>query len=179
MRISTLLLMALLLAAPFAEAADREASAGKVIDNPVTIDDPANFGAENEWITHEMNPGGRYEFIKPEDKQRVATLLGQMGNILADSGSVEAMDRDAHSQLLTAQDEVNGILKHNDSNRLVCESLAPTGSHIPVKTCHTYAQAARSMRTLQSGMDNSSRRCGRGASQYSSRYASPSMCGGP
>jgi len=39
-----------------------------------------------------------------------------------------------------AQEEVNGILHHNDNNRLVCEHVAPVGSHLPVTTCRTYGE---------------------------------------
>jgi len=180
MRISTLIFTAMLLASPFVQATDREDSAGKVIDSPVVANDPATFTAQNDWIEKEMNAGGRYEFIKSGDKQRVMELLGRMTGLLAGHASLDAMDRNTRSQLLDEQEEVNGILKHSDSNRLVCESLAPTGSHIPVKTCHTYAQTAGSTRATLSGTNGNSRQCGKGASQYSSRYASTSNtdCGG-
>ena len=38
---------------------------------------------------------------------------------------------------------MNGLLKHNDANRLVCESRAPVGSHLPVTTCRTFGEIER------------------------------------
>ena len=181
MRSPLFLLCAILLAAPCAHATDSDDNAGKVIDKPVLADDPAKFATQNDWIAEQMKPGGRYEFIKPAEKQRVTTVLAQMASLLARSGSVDAMNHDTRLQLFNDQEEVNGILKHNDSNRLVCESRAPIGSHIPVTTCHTWGQIATAARNTQYGMDkfDSSRQCNGGAPQSGRRAASTgnSLCG--
>ena len=44
-------------------------------------------------------------------------LLGQMASLLRAAGSVGAMNYDARITLFNTQEEVNGILKHNESNR--------------------------------------------------------------
>jgi hypothetical protein len=54
--------------------------------------------------------------------------------------------------LFNAQEEVNGILKHNDNNRLVCESRAPIGSNILRTTCHTHGQIEATARNTKEGL---------------------------
>jgi hypothetical protein len=43
-------------------------------------------------------------------------------------------------QLFNDQESVNSILQQRDGERVICKKEAPIGSHIPVTTCHTYAQ---------------------------------------
>jgi hypothetical protein len=99
-----------------------------------------------------MQPDGRYEFTKPADRQRVKVLLAQMSNLLTGSGSVAAMDHSTRITLFNDQEEINGLLKRNVANRLVCESRKPTGSHIPVTHCHTYRQIEETARNTKIGM---------------------------
>ena len=105
---------------------------GRVIAKPVLADTPEAFATQARWIEDEMEPGGRYEFAKAADKQRVKVVLEQMGTLLQRAGSVAAMDQGTKVVLFNDQEEINGLLTHNDANRLVCESRQPVGSHIPV-----------------------------------------------
>jgi hypothetical protein len=59
------------------------------------------------------------------------------------------MDHDTQIQLFNAQEEVNGILKHNDGNRLVCERRKPIGSNIPQTHCHTFRQIEETARNTK------------------------------
>ena len=124
----------------------------KVIEKPVVADTPETFAQQASWIEQEMQPEGRYEFAKPADKQRVKVLMSQMSSMLQRAGSVAAMDHDSKVQLFNDQEEVNGLLKHNDANRLVCSSRQPIGSHIPVTTCVTYRQQEETARNTKIGL---------------------------
>lgn len=124
----------------------------KVIEKPVVADTPDTFAQQAAWIEKEMQPDGRYEFTKPADKQRVNVLMTQMSNLLQRAGSVAAMDHDTRIQMFNAQEEVNGLLKHNDANRLVCSSRQPIGSHIPTTTCVTYRQQEETARGTKIGL---------------------------
>jgi len=119
-----------------------------VIEKPVLADTPDAFAEQVQRIHEDMQPAGRYEFIRASDKRRVEVLLGQMATLLRSAGSVEAMNHDNRVSLFNSQEEINGILKHHDSNRLVCESYPPIGSHIPVTTCRTYRQIEEGRRDL-------------------------------
>ena len=58
-------------------------------------------------------------------------------------------------QLFNDQEAVNAILTHRDDERLVCENIAPLGSHIPRTTYVTYREAERRRRGEVHFMDMS------------------------
>lgn len=123
-----------------------------VIQKPVLADTPEKFSEQTQRIHEDMQTGGRYEYISASDKRSVDRLLEQMTALLERAGSVDAMNHDTRIQLFNAQEEVNGILKHNDSNRLVCESRAPIGSNILRTTCHTHGQIEATARNTREGL---------------------------
>jgi hypothetical protein len=127
--------VACLLLATAAYAAD-----SMVIEKPLVAQTLDGFHQESAAIRESMKPGGRYEFLKPEERNKIDARLNTMEAVLqkhVGQNDVNAADK---ITLVNAQEEVNGILKHNDSNRLICESRAPVGSHLPVKTCRTYGE---------------------------------------
>lgn len=113
------------------------------VEKAVVADTAAKFAPLADSIRHQMDPGGRYEFIGPGDKRLVASKLDEMEALLTASGSVANMPEDSKIKLFNAQEQVNGILAHNASDRLVCEKVAPLGSHLPVTTCKTYGEIAK------------------------------------
>ena len=99
-----------------------------------------SFNAEAAKIREEMKSGGAYSHIQASDRGRVEARLSEMEKLLsshAGQGDLRAEDK---VHLVNAQEEVNGILHHNDNNRLVCEHVAPVGSHVPVTTCRTFGE---------------------------------------
>jgi len=143
---------ALMLCAVSAHAQDGKTDKDGVIQKPVFADTPDKFAEQTQRIHADMQVGGRYEFTNPTDRRTVDRLLDQMANLLQSAGSVEAMNHDTRIVLFNDQEEVNGILKHNDSNRLVCESRAPIGSNILRTTCHTYGQMQTTARNTKEGL---------------------------
>jgi hypothetical protein len=117
--------------------------ADDVIKKPVAADTPDKFAAVVQHVRDEMKSGGRYEFIKPDDRGKVDADLDTMQDLLTKAGSVDAMKSDDRLRLFNTQEHVNGILVHNDSNRLVCERRAPVGTSIPQTTCRTVAEIER------------------------------------
>jgi hypothetical protein len=159
MRIHVLLLAMLL--SPALQALETGKNQGKVVEKPVVADTPETFARQSAWIENEMKEGGRYEFATASDRQRVHVLLDQMSNLLQRSGSVAAMDQSTKVQLFNNQEEVNGILKHNDSNRLVCENLKPIGSNISQTHCYTFGQIEQTRRNTKAGLEEfGTSRCG-------------------
>jgi hypothetical protein len=134
------LFAALLLCCVSASAQDGKADKNGVVEKPVLADTPDKFAEQTQRIHEDMQTGGRYEFARAADRIKVDALLDKMAGLLQKAGSVDAMNHDTRVALFNAQAEVNGILKHNDSNRMVCESRQPVGSHIPVTTCRTYGE---------------------------------------
>jgi hypothetical protein len=140
-------------------AADSQQS--MVVEKPLVAQTLDAFNQETARIREQMQPGGIYGLMKSADKARVETRLGDMQKLLqnhtAEGGLVQA-DKIA---LVNAQEEVNGILRHNDYNRLVCERRAPVGSNIPKTTCRTFGeieQARADSKKSMSDIDVMSRR---------------------
>jgi hypothetical protein len=88
-----------------------------------------------------MESGGKYEYVKPDEKATVEKKLDEMDKLFdAGGGSVATMKEDQKIALFNAQESVNSILTLRDKDRVICKKEAPIGSHIPVTSCHTYGQ---------------------------------------
>lgn len=158
MKANPLLLCVFACAALMTTAASAAALAdGKVLEKPVAADTPPTFAALAATIRAEMRDGGRYEFIRPDDKARVGADLDEMATMLQKSGSVAAMTESDKVRLFNMQEHVNGILTHSDRNRLVCEHRPPIGSNIPITSCKTIAEIEKARRDAQKmSMDQTS-----------------------
>ena len=129
-------------------------AADKVVEKPVAADTPEKFAAVVAQVRKEMDVGGRYEFIHADDKVKADADLESMTAMLQRAGSVSAMPQDERLQLLNTQEHLNGILTHNDRNRLVCERRAPVGTNIPQTTCKTVAEIEKTRRESQKYMND-------------------------
>jgi len=98
------------------------------------------FDQEAAAVRDGMQPGGVYEHMKAAAKTRVDTGLERMHKLLQDHAGQGDLSQAEKVTLLNLQEEVNAVLLHNDSNRLICEIGAPTGSRIRVKTCNSYGE---------------------------------------
>ena len=138
-----LLVGALLLASPVF------AATSQVVERPLVAQSLESFNAEAAKIREQMQPGGVYGHIAPKDKGRVEERLDQIQKLLSAHSGEGDLRREDKVAVLNAQEEVNGILRHNDNNRLVCEHVAPVGSHVPVTTCRTYGEVVEQQRADQ------------------------------
>ena len=100
-----------------------------------------------------MEAGGRYEFVKPDERVTINAKLAEMDVLFKQSGSVPGMKQPEKIQLYNDQEVVNSILTKRDSDRVICENRLPIGSHIPVTSCHTYGQAQEALRGTRHIMD--------------------------
>ncbi len=130
------------------------AMADRPIEKPVVADTPEKFAATATQIRAEMATGGRYEFIRPDNKGKVEADLNSMAAMLQKAGSVAAMREQEKVQLYNLQEHLNGILTHSDRNRLICEHRPPLGTNIPVTTCKTVAEIERSRRESEKYMQD-------------------------
>jgi hypothetical protein len=115
----------------------------RVVEKPLIAQSLDGFHKESGEIREQMKTGGRYEFLKNDERSKIEARLGTMEGILqrhADQNDLNGNDKIA---MLNAQEEINSILKHNDSNRLICENRAPVGSNLPIKTCRTFGEIER------------------------------------
>jgi hypothetical protein len=121
---------------------------------PVIADTPEKFASTVRELRVLMQPGGRYEFITTTDRARLDADIETMAGLLQKSGSVAAMSQADQIKLFNAQEHLNGILTHSDSERLVCEREATLGSNIPRTTCKTFGQIEKSRRDANKYLQN-------------------------
>lgn len=145
-----LFLVAALLVIPAIQANARPKS--NVDEHPMLVKTLDGFQTDSERIRKEMEAGGKYDNISARDKARVEARLGDMLKLLQSGVAQSAMTQNDKIALANAQEEINGILSHNDNNRLVCRRVAPVGSHLPVTTCQTYAEVLAERRATQHQM---------------------------
>jgi hypothetical protein len=131
-----------------------------VVEKPLIAQTLDAFNQETARIREQMQPGGIYGLMKSADKARVETRLDDMQKLLQGHTTEGGMAQADKIALVNAQEEVNGILRHNDYNRLVCERRAPVGTNIPKTTCRTFGeieQARVDSKKSMSDMDVMSR----------------------
>jgi hypothetical protein len=122
------------------------AFADAVSEKRVAADTAEKFQAVATEVRKDMSPGGRYEFMRPDEKIKAETDLHVMAVMLQKSGSVAAMTEAEKVELFNTQENLNGILTHSDSDRLVCERRAKVGTSIPQTTCKTFGEIERARR---------------------------------
>lgn len=115
----------------------------------VKAQNKSDFTAVMAAVHQQMKSGGRYEFVSSADRRKVDAGFADMQSLFDKYGTVGQMDQQGKVQLFNDQETVNAILTHNDSKRLVCESVAPIGSHIPRTTCRTYREVELERRNSQ------------------------------
>ena len=127
-------------------------SAAAATDKPtpaVNADTKESFATVSGWVQKEMHAGGRYEHVTDSERSTVESKLASMSALLDKKGSVAQMNDAEKTQMFNDQEQVNSILAHRDGDRLVCQTVAPVGSHIPVKSCKTARQLEGDQRDAQ------------------------------
>ena len=142
-------LAGILLQAGYACAATNNAT-----EKPLVAQSFAAFKQDSARIQQQLQPGGMYEHTPAGDKARVEARLGDMYKLLETHTAQADMPQADKVALINAQEEINGILLHNDSNRQVCEHVAPVGSHRPVTTCQTYGEMMARQRADQKSLQD-------------------------
>ena len=124
----------------------------------VNADTKDSFDTVAAHVRKEMEPGGRYQYVKPAERTKVDSALNEIGSLFAANSTVASMNQDTKIKLFNAQEVVNSILQQRDGERVICKKEAPLGSHIPITSCHTYSQEVEA----QSGANKQMADWGRG-----------------
>lgn len=109
----------------------------------VRADTKTRFEAVAAAVRKEMSPGGRFEFVSRLERDTVNRRLADMQTLFSQFGAVAKMDADSKVRLYNDQEEINGILTRNDSNRQICTREVPVGTHFPKMVCETYGELRR------------------------------------
>ena len=118
----------------------------------VKADNKEAFSEIATTVRKEMDGGGRFEYLKPQERTQVDQGLDQMTALFDKYGSVSAMNEQAKIELFNTQEKVNSVLTLRDRDRVICKKEAPVGSHIPIVQCHTYGQAEDAKRGTEKQM---------------------------
>jgi hypothetical protein len=121
-------------------------------------DTQEKFRVVAEDVRKEMEPGGRYEYVKPKERATIEQALAEMDALFAATGGVEHMKQDDKVKLFNDQEVVNSILTRRDKDRVICEDKPKLGSHVRTTSCHTYGQAEDARRGSKDQMDEWTRR---------------------
>ena len=132
-------------------------------ENSVKADTKEAFDQIAQTVRTGMEDGGKYEYVKPNEKVTIEKKLDEMDKIFdAGGGSVATMKEDQKIALFNAQETVNSILTLRDRDRVICKNEAPLGSHIPVTSCHTYGQEVEAEEGTHNQLDEWKRGACRG-----------------
>ncbi|MDE2271300.1 MAG: hypothetical protein KGJ94_04875 [Xanthomonadaceae bacterium] len=104
------------------------------------VNDKSDFDAVHAAVKQQMQPGKRWGFIDPTDRGTVDQRFADMQALFDKYGTVDKMDGLAKTRLLDDQNAINEALARNDGNRLICQRVAPTGSHITKTVCMTLSE---------------------------------------
>jgi hypothetical protein len=148
---ATLVTISLVLAAP---AAAKENYHEKTFN----ADTREKFQAVADDVRKEMEPGGRYEYVKAKERATIEQSLAEMDALFTASGGVEKMKQDDKVKLFNDQEVVNSILTRRDKDRVICEDKPKLGSHVRTTGCHTYGQEEDARRGSKDQMDEWTRR---------------------
>lgn len=123
-------------------------------ENSVKADTKEVFDQLADNVRREMVPGGKYEFLKPDEKPKVDKALDDMTKLFDEHDTVEAMTQDQKVALFNAQETVNSILTLRNRDRVICQNKPPLGSHIPQTSCHTYEQEVQAHQGAEKMMED-------------------------
>ena len=115
----------------------------------LTLQNVDTFQVQAEHVREEMQKGGRYEFIRDDDRAIVEDGLNYMHDLIAKSGTVAAMNEDDKIHLFNRQEVVNTLLTHSDGTRIICEKSDQPGSLFRATKCETYAMRERRRRSAE------------------------------
>lgn len=110
---------------------------------PLAAKSQTQFDDDAAKIRREMQPRGKYEYIDSSDRDKVESRLSEMQQLLAGHADVAELSSSDTTRFGAAQEEVNAILQHNDSERLICEMATTTGTTVPKKICRTFGEIER------------------------------------
>lgn len=124
---------------------------------PQLADTQVRFTDQAAAIRSQMKEGGRWEFVDGNNRLTVERRLDEIADLLGSGASAGELPPKDKATLLVAQEEVNAILSRQDGRRVICQSVAQTGSHRQQLECVTYAERERARKESRLSMGDRSR----------------------
>jgi hypothetical protein len=147
-----LILGGLLLVASASPASAMMASAGKTSGSDA-LDVSGSFAEQRQAIEKKLADGKTYSELEGKDRALVKEALGRISEALESSGGVAALSETQKAAVFNDQETINNILtRAGDDSRLICDRVAPVGSHRKVTSCLTVAERRRMRENTQDNM---------------------------
>ncbi|HJT98047.1 MAG TPA: hypothetical protein VJ696_06995 [Rhodanobacteraceae bacterium] len=105
---------------------------------PFKVETKQEFDDAAIGIKKEMEAGGRYSYVKSDERRKVEEAIDEMGRLFDAQPTVEEMNHETQIKMFNRQELVNSILLSRDRDRLICEQTTSTGSHLKTTSCQTY-----------------------------------------
>ena len=147
-----LILGGLFLVASASPASAMMASAGKTSGSDA-LDVSGSFAEQRQAIEKKLADGKTYSELEGKDRALVKEALGRISEALESSGGVAALSETQMAAVFNDQETINNILtRAGDDSRLICDRVAPVGSHRKVTSCLTVAERRRMRENTQDNM---------------------------
>lgn len=91
-------------------------------------------------LRDELLAGGIYADLSKKEKARIGSQLDTLQKLYDDRAAGKTLSRKDEAKLITASEEINGILTGDEDYRMVCEMERVVGSNRNEKVCMTVAE---------------------------------------
>lgn len=113
------------------------------------------FAEQRQAIEKKLADGKTYSEISPNQRSLVRDALARITMVLDSAGGVDALSEVQKKDVFNDQETINNILtKAGEDSRLICDRVAPVGSHRKVTTCLTVAERRRARESSGGALRN-------------------------
>lgn len=116
--------------------------------------------AQQQEIRAEVASGeGRFEKMAQDDKDRLAVHQAVVQRLLADVTHTTELSAAQQLDVLNALEAISALLNKAEDERLVCERVKKTGSHMSTTVCMTVAERRVRREQEQDAISRRDQRC--------------------
>lgn len=145
-----LILGSLLLVASTSSVSATTASVAKT--GADVLDVSGSFAEQRQDIEKKLADGKTYSELDSKQRSLVKEALVRI-SIALESGGVAKLSEAQKAAVFNDQETINSILtKAGEDSRLICDRVAPVGSHRKVTTCLSVAERRRMRENTQDSM---------------------------
>jgi hypothetical protein len=113
------------------------------------------FAEQRQAIEKKLADGKTYTEISSNDRSMVRDALTRISMALDSAGSVDALSEMQKTSVFNDQETINNILtKAGEDSRLICDRVAPVGSHRKITSCSTVAERRRERESSEGALRN-------------------------
>lgn len=108
---------------------------------------------KQQQIRSEIEQGaGRFEQMPSIKKRRILDQQTRLFTLTQDKTSLDELSPDQRIQFDNLLGQINAAIANREDERMVCESVATTGSRMKTRVCKSVAQRDAERRNAQEGL---------------------------